>query len=184
MQPQEVEAQMTARSHCLTVLMLTNSADVLRKKEAKDEALLQFHFDSTPRRKLDGDFHCEHRKISIWSLFFGYKSGGSGCISQTVSVTFAKQCKQMVRLFTCSTTTGCLMFLTEPKGSPADSNPPQNQPQRIPSPEDHPLADFAKKPVWECSRSPEQCLSYGNSNKELKVVAAPARSARAFLSLR
>lgn len=33
----------------------------------------------------------------------------------------------------------------EPKGSPADSDPPQNQTQTIPKPEDHPLADFAMK---------------------------------------
>lgn len=132
-----------------------------------------------------GESSMETFTASIGKSPFGVIFWGSGCKSQTVSVTYAKQCKQMVRLFTCSTTTGCLMFLMEPKGSPADSDPPQNQPQRIPSPEDHPLADFAKKKtVWECSRSPEQCLSYGNSNKELKVVAAPATSARAFLSLR
>lgn len=38
------------------------------------------------------------------------------------------------------TTTRCLIFLMEPKGSPADGDPSQNQTQRIPSPEDHPLA--------------------------------------------
>lgn len=45
----------------------------------------------------------------------------------------------------CLTTMGCPIFLMEPKGSPADSDPPQNQTQRIPKPEDHPLADFATK---------------------------------------
>lgn len=80
MQPQVAEAQMAALSHCLTVLMLTNGADVLRKKAQRMKFWSSFIFTCTTisMGNLNGAFHCERGTISVWSNFFACKSVGSG----------------------------------------------------------------------------------------------------------